>query len=211
MVSPVCSDHHNLLEPTHSLLQKLASHSQPALWHTQNVARKTRAFLTYLHTEPENALLITLAALLHDIGLLRVDAGILNKPMAIEPYEEVLFQAHPTHGEAILKEMGLFPQEIGMMIAQHHEQMDGSGYPRRVPCEQLLYGSHIIHLCDTFVSLQEETIRQKGRTPEEAWQHMSENAHLFHPELFQAFDRFIHRLDHLPVLTHPSFLLGAQL
>ncbi|MBM7866396.1 HD domain-containing protein [Heliobacterium gestii] len=177
----------SLLAETHKLLEKLADHDQPSLTHTQDVARVVRGFLPHLGITGEQAQPIVLAALLHDIGKLRVASDILQKPHGIDPIEQILIQVHSAHGESLIRDTDLFPPEVAQMIGQHHEHLDGSGYPNGLKGDAIVYGARIIGICDIFAMTQEDRITQKGRTLTEAIDYLKNRESWFDPAVFRAF------------------------
>lgn len=90
---------------------------------------------------------LDLAASIHDIGKIRVPAELLNKPGALSDIEFRLIQAHAQTGYEILKDVS-FPWPIADMVRQHHERIDGSGYPQGLKAEQILQESKILAVAD---------------------------------------------------------------
>ena len=90
---------------------------------------------------------IHLAAIIHDLGKIRVPAEILSKPGKLTDIEYMLIKEHPQDGYDILKDVK-FPWPIADMILQHHERMDGSGYPQGLDGEQILLESRILAVAD---------------------------------------------------------------
>ncbi|MDP3859484.1 MAG: PAS domain S-box protein [Stagnimonas sp.] len=90
---------------------------------------------------------LELAASIHDIGKVRVPAEILNKPGALSKIEFQLIQVHAQTGYEILKDVS-FPWPIADMVRQHHERLDGSGYPQGLKAEQILQESKILAVAD---------------------------------------------------------------
>ncbi len=90
---------------------------------------------------------INIAALLHDIGKVAIPLEILSKPGKIMRIEKELIQTHPTAGYEILKEIE-FPWPIAEIVYQHHERLDGSGYPRGLKDEEIHLESKIISVAD---------------------------------------------------------------
>ncbi len=95
---------------------------------------------------------ITLAALVHDVGKIRVPAEILAKPGRLSRLEYQLVQAHAEAGYEILKGID-FPWPVARMVRQHHERMDGSGYPDALRGPDILMGSRIIAVADVVESM----------------------------------------------------------
>ena len=88
-----------------------------------------------------------LAATIHDLGKISVPAEILAKPRRLSAMELGLIQEHPTIGFEILKKVN-FPWPIATIIQQHHERLDGSGYPLGLTGEVLLLESEILAVAD---------------------------------------------------------------
>ncbi|EFK10191.1 PAS domain S-box protein [delta proteobacterium NaphS2] len=90
---------------------------------------------------------LRLASLVHDIGKINVPAEILSKPGALSEPELELIRTHPEAGYDILKKIN-FPWPISKMVLQHHERMDGSGYPNGLSGEEILLEARIIAVAD---------------------------------------------------------------
>lgn len=90
---------------------------------------------------------LSYGALIHDIGKIYVASDILNKPGKITSLEYQLLQTHAEFSYNIVREMGL-PEAIVTMIHQHHERLDGSGYPNHVSGDQILLESRILAVAD---------------------------------------------------------------
>ncbi len=88
-----------------------------------------------------------LAATIHDLGKIRIPAEILSKPGALNPVEFELIKTHPQTGYDIIKDVK-FPWPIAQMVLQHHERLDGGGYPQRLPGEQMLVEAKILAVAD---------------------------------------------------------------
>ncbi|MBE0636428.1 PAS domain S-box protein, partial [Candidatus Bipolaricaulota bacterium] len=88
------------------------------------------------------------AGLMHDIGKLAVPAEILSKPSILSDMEMSLIQSHPQVAYDILQTV-VFPWPIADIVLQHHEQIDGSGYPRGLHKEDILIEARILAVADT--------------------------------------------------------------
>ena len=86
-------------------------------------------------------------ALIHDIGKIYIASDILNKPGKITNLEYQILQTHAEYSYNITQEMDL-PQVIQTMVLQHHERLDGSGYPNKLVGEQILLESRILAVAD---------------------------------------------------------------
>ncbi|MDD2371287.1 MAG: PAS domain S-box protein [Firmicutes bacterium] len=90
---------------------------------------------------------ITYGALLHDIGKIHISSDILNKPGTVSKLEYQLMQTHVEHSYDIVKEID-FPAEIHTMIHQHHERLDGTGYPLGLSGAEIILESRILAVAD---------------------------------------------------------------
>jgi len=90
---------------------------------------------------------IHLAAIIHDLGKIHVPAEILSKPGKLSAIEYQLIQMHPQEGYNILKNVK-FPWPIAQMVLQHHERMDGSGYPQGLKGDAILLEARILCVSD---------------------------------------------------------------
>jgi len=88
-----------------------------------------------------------IAALVHDIGKINIPAEILSKPSKLNEMEFSLIKNHPKTGYDILKTID-FPWPIAKIVLQHHEKIDGSGYPQGLKGKKILLGAKIIGVAD---------------------------------------------------------------
>lgn len=92
------------------------------------------------------------ASLVHDLGKINVPSEILSKPARLTDVEYQLIKTHPQTGYDILKHVK-FPWPIAQIILQHHERMDGSGYPNGLKGEEILLEARIIAVADVIDSM----------------------------------------------------------
>lgn len=116
--------------------------------HQRRVAGLAQAIAREMQWSDEDAHGIYVAAVIHDLGKIRVPAEILSKPAQLSSLEFQLIQTHPQAGYDILKEID-FPWPIAQMVYQHHERLDGSGYPRGLKDTELMPGANILAVADT--------------------------------------------------------------
>ncbi|MDD2769388.1 MAG: PAS domain S-box protein [Methylococcus sp.] len=95
---------------------------------------------------------VRLAGMVHDLGKIRIPAEILTKPGRLTPLEFDFIKTHPQVGYDILKDVE-FPWPIAEIILQHHEKLDGTGYPRGLEGDAILLGARIIMVADVFEAL----------------------------------------------------------
>ncbi|MFO8049344.1 MAG: response regulator [Desulfosudaceae bacterium] len=115
--------------------------------HQQRVADLTAAIGRKLGLDEDRLEALHIASMVHDIGKISVPAEILNKPGALTSIEFSLIKTHAETGHKILKEIN-FPWPIAEMVHQHHERIDGSGYPRGLKEEELTLEARIITVAD---------------------------------------------------------------
>ncbi len=84
---------------------------------------------------------------MHDIGKVQIPAELLSKPTRLTPIEYQLIQEHSQAGYEILRGLE-FPWPIADMVHQHHERIDGSGYPQGLSGDQMLLESKILAVAD---------------------------------------------------------------
>ena len=110
-------------------LTRLKKHDPYTAMHSMNVCTLVTAMAMQDGVASGDLPMITTAALLHDVGKTRVPLEILNKPGRFEPHELQEMRKHATYSGDIMEETGGFSPEAIAIATQHHEMIDGSGYP----------------------------------------------------------------------------------
>jgi len=96
---------------------------------------------------------MTMAAMLHDIGLTEIPEEIAQKkPSDMDPEELKIYQTHPARGAKLIEESKLLSNTVPQVVMQHHEASDGSGFPRGLKDIRLQMLSKIVFLADSFSS-----------------------------------------------------------
>jgi HD-GYP domain-containing protein (c-di-GMP phosphodiesterase class II) len=90
---------------------------------------------------------LRICSLVHDVGKVEIPGEILSKPGRLSPMEFELIKTHARSGYDILKEVD-FPWPVAEVARQHHERMDGSGYPRGLKGEEILLEARILAVAD---------------------------------------------------------------
>jgi len=119
--------------------------------------------------------LLRRAALLHDLGKLRVPNSILDKTGKLDTAEWAIMQEHPALTRAILGRVGQF-RELAYVAGAHHEKLDGSGYPDRLCAEELSLEARILTVADMYGAITEDRPYRRGSTPERALAMMQRDA-----------------------------------
>jgi len=115
--------------------------------HQQRVADLSRAIARKIGFSENEIEGIYIAAAIHDIGKISIPAEILSKPVQLSDIELRLIQAHSETGYDILKGIK-FPWPIAEIVLQHHERLNGSGYPRGLAGDDVLMAARIIGVAD---------------------------------------------------------------
>lgn len=115
--------------------------------HQQRVSELATAIAREMGLPEEQVNGVHLAAIIHDLGKIHIPAEILSKPGKLSDLEYMLIKTHPQSGYDILKDVK-FPWPIADIILQHHERLDGSGYPHGLKGEQILLESKILTVAD---------------------------------------------------------------
>ncbi len=125
---------------------------------------------------------------LHDLGKLRIPPEIINKPGRLTEDEMTVIRTHPSQGFKILNEARQLTEECKTIVLQHHERIDGTGYPKRLRADDIHIYGKICSIADVYDALtSDRPYRQKMR-PFEALQLMKkEMSNHFHKELFEKF------------------------
>ncbi|HZI61350.1 MAG TPA: HD domain-containing phosphohydrolase [Pyrinomonadaceae bacterium] len=148
-------------------------------------------------------------SLLHDIGKIGVPDSILRKPAKLTEEEWVRMREHPVHGQQILRGIE-FLQGAAKVVAQHHEQWDGSGYPNGLRGEEIDVCARIFAVADAFDAITSDRVYRRGKSYEAAAQELDDWAgRQFDPKVVEAFHRVpkedweeLHRLSLLPKPDH---------
>jgi HD-GYP domain-containing protein (c-di-GMP phosphodiesterase class II) len=136
---------------------------------------------------------LALGGLLHDMGKLSVPDSILGKPAALTDSEYDVIKHHPESGERLLTELGFGP-EIRRLVLDHHERIDGSGYPRGLADGALDLETRILAVCDVYDALISPRVYRAAWTHEAAMQLLSEKAGSeFEPRVVVALHRVLSR------------------
>ncbi|HCI53529.1 MAG TPA: two-component system response regulator [Gallionella sp.] len=120
--------------------------------HQRRVAELAVAIAREMKLSDEMIEGIHLASVVHDVGKIRVPAEILSKPGKLTELEFGLIKEHAQNGFEILKTIE-FPWSIAQIVLQHHERMNGSGYPRGLSGEHILLESRIVTVADVVESM----------------------------------------------------------
>jgi len=133
-----------------SLVSALRDHDRGTRGHSERVRVLTDLIAARMGIGEDDRDRLRWAALLHDIGKLRVPTTLLNKPGFPTPAEWHTLRNHPHHGEELARPLLAWLGPWGDVIVQHHEKFDGSGYPRGLAGQDICLGARIVAVADAF-------------------------------------------------------------
>ncbi len=125
---------------------------------------------------------------LHDLGKIMVDAAIINKPARLDEGEMRRMRIHPYQGYKLLRDADALTEECRIIVMEHHELMDGGGYPKRTRGDQIHIYGRICCIADVFDALTAERSYKKAMTPFDALTLMRDKMpNHFDRQLFNSF------------------------
>jgi PAS domain S-box-containing protein/putative nucleotidyltransferase with HDIG domain len=120
--------------------------------HEVRVAKLAKLIAGDMGLSPDEIAGVEMTAVVHDIGKLSVPAEILNKPGTLSELEFMLIRQHPHFGYEILKDIA-FPWNVAEAVQQHHERMDGSGYPDGLKGDEICLSARILAVADVIEAM----------------------------------------------------------
>jgi len=130
---------------------------------------------------------IRMAGLIHDIGKIDVPAEILSKPGPLDAFQFDLIKTHPQVGYNMLDGTIDFPWPVAEIVLQHHERMDGSGYPQGLSGEEILLEARILAVADVVEAMSSHRPYRPTLGVHEALVEILQNRGIFYdPEVVDA-------------------------
>ncbi|MBI2472329.1 MAG: HD domain-containing protein [Planctomycetes bacterium] len=130
-----------------TLALSIESKDSYAIGHQKRVARLARCIAEEMGLSKDRIEGVSIAAILHDIGNISVPTELLNKSERLSEDEVNIIKTHPRVGYDILNEME-FPHPVAQIVLQHHERVDGSGYPLGLSGKDILLEAKILGVAD---------------------------------------------------------------
>ena len=134
---------------------------------------------------------IAIAGLLHDIGKIKLNTYVYEKKATLAIDQIRYNRLHSSLGYAVLKERG-YSEEILEAVLYHHENYDGSGYPKNLKGEEIPIGARILRVCDAFGALISNRPYREAFDRETALDIMVEEVKYFDMKVYLAFQRVSH-------------------
>jgi putative nucleotidyltransferase with HDIG domain len=169
-------------------LSMLKNYDNYTFTHSVNVSVISLAIGRACGQNEEQLRLLGLGGLLHDIGKLKVDLSIINKPGRLTEYEFASIRQHPVLGAEILEHMEGIPPESVDIVLGHHLRFDRKGYPQQVKLHGSLAMVDMATIADTYDAITTLRSYQRPATPREALAQMRQTSGtMLHPKYLQAF------------------------
>lgn len=130
------------------------------------------------------------SALLHDIGKTKISNSVINKKERLSKEEFDEIRRHPIYGAQILKKSNLISDSIIRPVLEHHERIDGKGYPFGLTEDKISYWSKIVSVCDVYTAVSANRSYRPRFSPNEAYELVLSGANImFDDKIVNAFRR----------------------
>jgi putative nucleotidyltransferase with HDIG domain len=159
-----------------ALMVRLAERDGSTEEHTRRVAILAAQVGEELKLPATTRRHLAVGGLLHDIGKLSVPLEILRKPSGLTDEEYAAIKRHPEAGRRLLEELGGFSPTVLDLVSDHHERLDGRGYPRGMTEEELPLHTRILAVCDVYDALVSDRVYRAAWTPERAFDLLRDDA-----------------------------------
>ena len=156
--------------------------------HSVNVMALTLGFCFYSNFKIHKTRRIGLSALLHDIGKTEIPVSILKAPRKLSDHEFGIMKTHPTIGNVIIREKNKLGGDVALGALEHHEKLDGSGYPKGT--RNISYVGQLLGIIDCYEALtNEDRPYRRAREPLETLKFLKEDvqAGIFNRDIFEKF------------------------
>ena len=147
-----------------ALVGSLRAHDRHTRGHSERVRVYTDMIAAELRLPPAAVDRLRWAALLHDIGKLRIPASVLNKPAKLSRSEWDAIRRHPDAGAELAADLLPWLGQWGLAIAEHHEHFDGTGYPRGLSGTQISLAGRVVAVADSFETMTAARPYKRART-----------------------------------------------
>jgi HD-GYP domain-containing protein (c-di-GMP phosphodiesterase class II) len=162
--------------------------------HTHQVVQLSVEVTSEMRLDPTRKRDVEFAALLHDVGKIRVPAAIINKPGKLDEREWEIMRRHTIEGESMLRQVGGTLAGVGRLVRSSHERFDGHGYPDGLLGESIPIESRIVCVCDAYNAMTTDRPYCAARRVHEALAELDHCAGTqFDPQVVAAVQRVLQR------------------
>lgn len=173
-------------------LQRIRRADRYTFEHSVNVAVLLLAFARSLDQDYDTIQEIGLGGLLHDIGKSLISQEIINKPGRLTRQEFEIMKRHASDGAQILSQARQIPPPALKIVAEHHERIDGSGYPNNKANGEISLFGRMASIVDVYDAITSDRAYHRGVEPSEALRKLLEwSSHHFEPKLVHQFIRCV--------------------
>jgi putative nucleotidyltransferase with HDIG domain len=179
-----------------ALLVRLTHKDDYTAEHTRGVALRAVQVGEELGLSPARLRELAIGGLVHDVGKLSIPNEILQKPGALTDEEYDVIKRHPELGSDLVRQLG-FSAQVARLVLDHHERLDGSGYPRGLGAPDLDIETRILAVCDVFDALLSRRVYRPAWTLDKALELLSkQSGTAFDPTCVEALERVVEREQH---------------
>jgi HD-GYP domain-containing protein (c-di-GMP phosphodiesterase class II) len=208
-ISEVVNESHNLVEEMVSFISsdieavssllRLSVHDYYTYNHCVDVAVYSIVLARKVFGEDKKVLIAAgMGGLLHDIGKRKIDYNIINKTTKLTPEEWDEIKKHPGYGKEYLKEIPNIPEPTKCVVFEHHENFDGTGYPRGLKEDEINRLAKVVTIADVFDALTTNRSYHKAMPPSQALNTMfGMQPGKFDPTVFKSFNKNFDTKTHL--------------
>lgn len=172
-------------------LSRLKRADDYTFMHSMAVSALMVALARTLGMDEKQVRVAGMAGLLHDVGKAQVPIAVLNKPGTLSEDEWEMMRSHPEHGHAMLIGTRGVTAEALDAVLHHHEKMDGTGYPHRLPGERIAHLTKMTSVCDVYDAITSDRPYKTGWQATFAIRKMTEWTGHFDDTIFKGFVRTI--------------------
>ena len=177
-----------------ALMVRLAEKDAYTEGHTRRVAMRAVQVGEALGLSAVRLRDLAIGGLLHDVGKLSVPDSILQKPGPLDDEEYAVIRQHPQWGDELIAELGGFSGQVRRLVLDHHERLDGGGYPRGLRDAEIDLETRILTACDVYDALISRRVyREAWDEPRALALLRDESGAAFDPRCVEVLERVLER------------------
>ncbi|MBM7619731.1 HD-GYP domain-containing protein (c-di-GMP phosphodiesterase class II) [Bacillus tianshenii] len=178
------------------IVEKVEARDRYTYKHNERVARYSIKIAKKMMLVKDKLENLYISSVLHDIGKINTPPEILNKPTKLTDEEFAIIKLHPLDGAVMVKD--LCYEGIAQIIEQHHERLNGSGYPHGLKDEEIVLEARIIAVSDAYDAMTEDRAYRKAFSPQFAISELKRLSHTHYDyEVVNALEEILKEEGHL--------------